>query len=100
MLLDRLQIHAKIIAPTAIPKAVLIPEIPKENHSISSYFIFKSTILTLLALLGSPMLVDPHPSQLHEGPQHAVLRLQHEVTRPKVWVVVVVKGSAYRLPSI
>ena len=34
-------------------------------------------------LLSSPMLLDPHPSQLHEGIHHAVGWLQQEVTRPK-----------------
>ena len=34
-------------------------------------------------LLGSPMLMDPHPSQLHAGLQHAALLAQHKVTRPK-----------------
>ena len=34
-------------------------------------------------LLGSPMLVDPHPIQQHADLQQVVIRLHQEVTRPK-----------------
>ena len=34
-------------------------------------------------LLGSPMLMDPHPSQQHIGLHYAVWQPQQEVTRPK-----------------
>lgn len=29
------------------------------------------------------MLINPHPCQQYAGPQHSVLHLQQEVTRPK-----------------
>lgn len=40
-------------------------------------------ILTQWLSVGSPMLVDPYPSQQHAGLQHAVFHLQLEVTRRK-----------------
>ena len=36
------------------------------------------------------MLMNPHPSQQHAGPQHAVLRLQQEVT----------SGQSYKASTI
>ena len=36
-----------------------------------------------MALLGSPMLMDPHPIQQHAGLHNAVLQLPQEVTKPK-----------------
>ena len=44
---------------------------------------FINTIPPLWLLVGSPILTDPHPSRQHEGLQHAVWRLQQEVTRPQ-----------------
>ena len=36
-----------------------------------------------MALLGSPVLMDPHPSQQHAGLQRTVSQPQQEVTRLK-----------------
>ena len=51
---------------------------------IIRYFFYKNTLPPLWLLQGSPMLMDPHPSQQHAGLQHAVWWPYQEVTRPKV----------------
>ena len=47
-------------------------------------------------LLGSPMTMDPHPSQQHVGLQHTAWRPQQEVTRPKAqyraWMLYFLNG--------
>ena len=50
-----------------------------KTHSLNRQLFFETPLPTLL--LGSPMLMDPHPSQQHAGLQHAVLQPQQEVTR-------------------
>ena len=52
------------------------------NSGIATFF--KAPLPPLMLLLGSPMLVDHHPSQKHLGLHQAVWRPEQEVTRPKV----------------
>ena len=53
--------------------------------SFFNFLILANSIFLLpnWLLLGSPMLMDPHPSLQHAGLQHTVWWLQQEVTRPK-----------------
>ena len=44
---------------------------------------FKNPTPTLLALMGSPMHIDPHYSQQYASLQHEVFQLQQEVPRPE-----------------
>ena len=54
----------------------------KINSKLQSHIIFISPTPPNWLLPGSPMLMDPYPSQQHSGSQHAILQPQQEVTRP------------------
>ena len=51
------------------------------SHKFS--FITQPPLLGLRLLLGSLMVMDPHPSQQHVGPQFEVWQLWLQVARPK-----------------
>ena len=59
----------------------LTPDSP--NCVLAIKMFFKTPLPPIWLLLGSPMLIDPHPSQQHAGLHHAVRQLQQEVARPK-----------------
>ena len=59
------------------------PPTTRLQYRLELVWFIKSSITLYWLLLGSPMLVDPHPSQRDAGLHLAACQLQEEVTRSK-----------------
>ena len=49
------------------------------HNTLQDGGVIYNPTLPFLLLLGSPMLMDPHPGQQHAGLQHAVFQLHQQV---------------------
>ena len=68
--------------PGLILRVTICARTCASSSSRNSYFL-NPHCQPYWVLLGSPMHMDPRPSQQHAGLQHAVWQLPHEVTNPR-----------------
>ena len=68
---------------TAFVKHLVHTTFQFRGYTTKSRICWRALLPPEWLLLGSPMIMDPHPNQQHAGLHHAVWQLQQEVTKPK-----------------